>query len=45
MIDMYLRLIKDSEGWNLNRVPTKYCYEVQVELTKQGYDENGNKVA
>ena len=45
MIDMSVRLIKDSERWTLNRVLTKDRADVQAELTKQGYDENGNKVA
>lgn len=45
MIDMYLRLIKESDDWNLSRVPKKYRDEVQEQLTKQNYDENGNKVA
>ena len=32
MIEMYVRLIKNVEGWSINRVPEKYKAAVEVSL-------------
>lgn len=45
MVDMYIQLIIGTEHWNLSRVPAKFRNDVKAELTKQNYDDNGNKVA
>ena len=46
MVEMYVRLIKDTTNWTLSRVPSKYRADVKDELDAQGYDDNGNpKVA
>ena len=45
MTEMYVRLITQTDNWTLSRVPSKYRDAVWVELSTQGYDDNGNKVA
>jgi predicted 3-demethylubiquinone-9 3-methyltransferase (glyoxalase superfamily) len=39
MVEMYVRLIQNSEEWTIERVPEKYRSDVQTIL--EGGNENG----
>ena len=44
MVDMYVRLITETDNWTLARVPAKYRDEVKARLVAMGYDDDGNPI-